>query len=210
MVGLCFQSLSWVTNKSAVKCPFWEKWKQRWQKQVNLVKDSIKRNNRLAYKFWESLLLPCRTQWKRLAGWEIEGRQTLTCYCWSFHEVSLSFSSTDLRSPRSLMRTSKMSEPRIARWQVTVCCHWILKSHKYFTHCVPWYWDCGWHYFKQKKTSQKTVRWRDTKRYWLEIKKKKYGRVSSINVCSLCWPCGISIPRQPACVKEKLCFKRPL
>lgn len=81
---LCFfQSLSWVTSKSAAeKCPFWWWWKRRSPPQknlVNLVKEAIKRNNRLAYKFSESLLLLCWTQWKRLAGWEIEGRRTLTC-----------------------------------------------------------------------------------------------------------------------------------
>lgn len=47
-----FQSVSWVTSKSAVKWPFLRKMKAALaKKQVNLVKDAIKRNNRLAYTF---------------------------------------------------------------------------------------------------------------------------------------------------------------
>lgn len=85
LCNLCCASAfkaSWVTSKSAAeKCPFWGRWKRPSpppKNLVNLVKEAIKRNNRLAYKFSESLLLPCRTQWKQLAGWEIEGRRTLT------------------------------------------------------------------------------------------------------------------------------------
>lgn len=78
----CFQSLLGHKQVSCWKVSLLREMKAALVPQknlVNLVKEAIKRNNRLAYKFSESLLLPCRTQWKQLAGWEIEGRRTLTC-----------------------------------------------------------------------------------------------------------------------------------
>lgn len=176
VVCVCFQSLSRVTSKSAVKCPFWERWKQRLQKQVNLVKDAIKRKKQIGIQILGLFVVALQDPVETIS-WLRDRRQENSnmCYCWSFHEVSLSFSSADLWSPKSHIQTSKMSEPRIARWQVTVCCHCILKSHKYFMHCAHWHWDCGWHYFHffffLKRTFQKKVRWDDMTGFCVKIEK---------------------------------------